>query len=469
MKKKLLLGISLAALSAGAMMGCVQNDGKVHISFWHTMGQTNQAWLNERITEFNKIYPDVVIEHTAQGGYDDLKSKISKAIPAGTTPTMAYCYPDHVADYLVAGAVEELTPYIDNEAYGFGKKEAEDKDLGDLGKDDYISGYWSEGTNYVNKDGSAAPGVYSLPFSKSTEVMFYNKTAFDANGWSVPKTWNELWSWAAIAKKTYDDKDISLTPIGYDSDANLLITLFEQYQIPYTSAETNAETGHFLFNNDRAKSLVKDLVGYFNEKLFVTQGTSSSNTYTSNLFIKGAAKGGCLITIGSTGGTGYNFPTSSETEKGGSFEVGVAEIPQADESNKKVIMQGPSMCFFKRASEEQKKYAWLFYKYLTNTDNSASYSYLTGYQPVRESSYESEYYDQYDESLDAGTKYELIHQVTEFIPTIKDHYFTSPAFEGSTAARAEMEGLLAAVCNNGTPVETAFEDALTNCIFSQNS
>lgn len=468
MKKKLLLSVGLAALTAGVLVGCGQNDGKVHISFWHTMGQTNQAWLNERITEFNAMYPDVVIEHTAQGGYDDLKGKISKAIPAGTTPTMAYCYPDHVADYLVAGAVEELTPYIDDATIGLGKKE-EDKDLGDLGKDDFITAYWNEGNAYVNGDGTAAPGVYSLPFSKSTEVMFYNKTAFDENNWTVPTSWNELWAWAKKAKEKYP----GVIPVGYDSDANFLITLFEQYQIPYTSATTTPDKGHFLFNNKRAKDLVRDLADYYAEKLFVTQGTSSQNTYTSNLFVKGAVSGGCLVTIGSTGGTGYNFPSKQndkgETVSGSAFEVGVAEVPQADESNKKIIMQGPSMCFFKRASQEQKKYAWLFYKYLTNTDNSASYSFLTGYQPVRTSSFSSPYYDEFKEGQDEGTKYELIHKVTQFLPQVKDDYFTSPAFEGSTAARDQMEGLLAAVCNNGTSVDKAFEDAETNCVFATNN
>jgi len=129
-------------------------------------------------------------------------------------------------------------------------------------------------------------------------------------------------------------------------------------------------------------------------------------------------------------------------------------------------MQGPSVTFFKRASAEQKKYAWLFYKYLTNTDNSASYSFLTGYSPVRTSSYSSSNYDQYDETTMSNTKYQLIHEVSQLAVTITNDYFVSPAFKGSTAARDEMNKILAAVCNNGTSVADAFQNALTACVFA---
>jgi multiple sugar transport system substrate-binding protein len=457
---KLLVGIGTAIMLLSTLTGC-GDDGKVKIVFWHTMGQANQAWLNERIKEFNKLYPEVSIAHAAQGDYAGLKTKISSAIPAGTTPTMAYCYPDHVADYLVAGASEDMTSYINSTEYGLGVNPS-GKDLGDKAASDFVPAYYDEGQHYVDKNGVSVSGIYSLPFSKSTEVMFYNKTIFAKEGWTVPTTWTELWTWAAKCKEKYP----TATPLGYDSDANMLITMFEQLQIPYTTATTSGQNGHFLFNNDDAKSLVTELLSYYKKGYFVTQGTSANGSYTSTMFTKGAVANGCLMTIGSTGGTGYNWPANSESDPTGAFAVGVAEIPQFDSNHKKLIMQGPSVTFFKRASAEQKKYAWLFYKYLTNTDNSASYSFLTGYSPVRTSSYSSSNYDQYDETTMSNTKYQLIHEVSQLAVTITNDYFVSPAFKGSTAARDEMNKILAAVCNNGTSVADAFQNALTACVFA---
>src|SRR5574344_1584590 len=103
---------------------------KCDITFWHTIGKANLDTLNTMITQFNKVYPGITITTTSQGGYDQLKDTVSNAIPAGTTPTMAYCYPDHVAEYLAAGAVAKMDDYINSPVYGLGV----DKGLADLGQ-----------------------------------------------------------------------------------------------------------------------------------------------------------------------------------------------------------------------------------------------------------------------------------------------------------------------------------------------
>ena len=105
----LLLPLTMMAISLGACGN--KKGGKTKVTFWHTMGQGLQEVLDRVIQEFNKKYPNVEIEHAAQGGYDDLEDKIKTAIPAGTTPTMAYCYPDHVAEYMESNAVIDMKSY----------------------------------------------------------------------------------------------------------------------------------------------------------------------------------------------------------------------------------------------------------------------------------------------------------------------------------------------------------------------
>jgi N-acetylglucosamine transport system substrate-binding protein len=53
--------------------------------------------------------------------------------------------------------------------------------------------------------------------------MFYNKTAFDTNGWTVPTTWDEMWALCQQIKGTAGYENVN--PLGYDSDANWYITL----------------------------------------------------------------------------------------------------------------------------------------------------------------------------------------------------------------------------------------------------
>ena len=50
----------------------------VTVVFWHTMGKENQIILDGWIEEFTAMYPNIKIEHAAQGGYDDINDKIKK-------------------------------------------------------------------------------------------------------------------------------------------------------------------------------------------------------------------------------------------------------------------------------------------------------------------------------------------------------------------------------------------------------
>ncbi|MGM9873878.1 MAG: extracellular solute-binding protein [Bacilli bacterium] len=439
-----ILLIGLAAMSLSTLSSCKSGDGKTHVKFWHTMGQANQGLLNRMIAEFEAANPDIVIDAFSQGSYDDVADKIKEAIPSGTTPTMSFCYPDNVADYIEAGAVEELTSYIENSDYG----------IPDLA--DYNSSYWAEGTSYQIE------GTYSVPYAKSTEVLFYNATVFEENNWEVPTTWDELWTLARQIKAKYP----TVTPLGYDSDSNLFITLCEQYGIPYTTSHPADGESYYLFNNEQAKAMVEELKGYYNEGLFVTKGTSPNSSYTSTQFTNGKL----VLSIGSTGGTTYN--------KSLNFNIGVAPLP-AGSKNRHVVSQGPSICFFKRAKANEKVAAWKFYTHITNSVNTANYSISTGYEPVRTSSYSTDVYNAYIQTggniNTAGTAFvnrleednNLLATAAKCTSTFypPEQYFTSPIFPGSDTARDAVGGIIPNVLRGTKTVDQAFTDALTQCVF----
>ena len=54
-------------------------DGsEVTIVFYHTMGAKLREVLDRYIVEFNKLYPNIKIDHQQVGSYDDVRDKISK-------------------------------------------------------------------------------------------------------------------------------------------------------------------------------------------------------------------------------------------------------------------------------------------------------------------------------------------------------------------------------------------------------
>ncbi|MBQ5362030.1 MAG: extracellular solute-binding protein, partial [Clostridia bacterium] len=90
-------------------------DGsEVTITFSHTMNATYQGVLDQYIAKFNEMYPNIHIEHSQVGGYDEVRDQIKTELTAGNQPNIAYCYPDHVALYNVAKAVVPLNSFINS-------------------------------------------------------------------------------------------------------------------------------------------------------------------------------------------------------------------------------------------------------------------------------------------------------------------------------------------------------------------
>ena len=460
MKAKRLLALLPLFLAIPALSGC-GDDGKVHVTFWHTMGKELQANpLGYIIKEFEAANPGIVIDHTQKGGYDDIYENISQAIPAGTTPIMAYCYPDHVADYNTSKACIDLTQYINDPELGFSEEDGEIAD--------FIDAYWREGQEYLDE------GIYSVPHCKSTEMVFYNKDVFTAKGWTIPETWEDLYDLLKVIKadSDYATKE-GFVPFGYDSDANFFITLCEQYGIPYTHLDKENNIGSADFNNAAAKNMVKELQKWYDEGLLKTQGTSGG-AYTSTQF----TEGNLLITVGSTGGTKYNFSEnfetavapmphpSTDTEKRFDFFKDTNVTPLEGANNDHIIMQGPSICFFKKGTQEQKVAAWKFYKYLVKTMNSAAWCVESGYSPVRKSSFESDKLISYLEDESQVGKYSLIQKTAGAYESLTNRYYVSPAFPGSTTCRAEVDGILSNVFMGTKDLNKAFADAIAKAEFA---
>ena len=423
----------------------------VTITFYHTMGEALRTVLDKYIVEFNKLYPNITVEHKQVGGYDDVREQIKTEITVGDQPNIAYCYPDHVALYNVAQAVQTLDDLIaSTETVTRADGTTEQLGLTQQQIDNFIDGYYNEGKQFG--DGK----MYTLPMSKSTEVFYYNKTFFDQNGLSVPKTWDELKTLCATIKEI----DPNCIPLGYDSEANWFITMCEQYGSPYTSA-----TGeHFLFDNEQNRAFVAEFRDWYKKGYVTTQEISGG--YTSALFTKDPAEdGNCYMCIGSSAGANHQIPKNDDGSF--KFEVGIASIPQVKAEAPKVISQGPSLCIFKKANAQEVLASWLFVKFLTTTvDFQAEFGMTSGYVPVLENVTDNAIYA---EELNNANGYESLPLLaTKVCLQQMDAYYTSPAFNGSSAARDEV-GKLMQVCLTTTEsdvaaaIKKAFADAVAEC------
>ncbi len=427
-------------------------DGSaVTIKFYHTMSATNlQPVLETYIKEFNKLYPNITIQHEAVGGYDDVRNQISTELTAGNEPNIAYCYPDHVALYNLSGKVAHLDNLINStEEYTRADGTTEILGLTADQQADFIKGFYDEGRQFG--DGF----MYTMPFSKSTEVLYYNKTFFKKHSIQVPTTWDELETVMAKIKEI----DSTSIPLGYDSESNWFITMCEQLGSPYTSATAP----HFLFDNATNRNFVERFKGWYNNGWVTTQEIYGS--YTSGLFVEQAAdKSRSYMSIGSSAGATHQRPAKDADGKY-PFEVGIAPIPQANASNPKVISQGPSLCIFKKANPQEVIASWLFVKFMTTTVAfQARFSMASGYVPVLKSVATNPVYAEHLANADGGDGIAALS--AKVCMEQESYYYTSPAFNGSSKARDEV-GLLIVACLTGTKtIDQAFTFAIEECEYS---
>ncbi|MCD8204409.1 MAG: extracellular solute-binding protein [Coprobacillus sp.] len=470
-----------------------RGDPDVTVTFWHTFGKTIQDTLDRKIEDFEDLVWEneglnVEIVQSYRGGYDDVLSNVLQGFSAGNVPTIAVAYPDHVADYLnmeenPGDYVVNLDKYINDSKVGFGKE----KWLGDeYGIDDFISAYIEEGQQFVYE------GTYLIPLMKSTEVMFYNIDIVEPllqsmtslsedseyhislegqtiNQYLSSISWDELmkigeYSIATDENGDYiwndnnapskrNDEDTSFYPVFYDSDSNLFITKMLQNEIPYSSVNQETNVGSIDFETGDARTaaeaMVEELKDEYDAGVLTTKGCLGE--YGSNYFIDEQA----IFSIGSSGGTGYQLPSSD------SFKVGVCSVP-ADNNNPLYVCQGPSLTVLRNPSltddenDMRNLYAWKFIKYLTNADvNVELCTYGSeGYSPVRESAYVT---DEYQDYLLWGEEYADTARV---VTDLGNSYFTTAVFPGSATLRDQVGGIVTEVLLGHSEISSAFTNAI---------
>ena len=426
----------------------------VEITFYSSMGETLRTIVegfyaavpNDGIEQFQELYPNITVKFEYQSNYDATRDLVKQELGVGAGPNISYCYPDHVAMYIRTGKVIALDQFIEHEVLGLTAEQ----------QADFLEGFYNEGRQFAEVNGYN--WMYTLPFSKSTEVLYYNKTFFEKNGLEVPKTWDDV---EALCKRIKEIDPDSI-PFGYDSEANWFITMTEQLKSGYTTTEGDE---HFIFDNPTNREFVKRFAKWYADGLVTTE--ELNGTYTSNLFKVQDSYFG----IGSTAGASYQRPNKNADGEY-PFEVGIASIPQADASNPKVISQGPSLVLLDSGDSQENIAAWLFMKFLTTTTElQAAFSDVSGYVPVIKSVSNLQWYKDKLDNANGGDN--ITYLSMKVCLEQEKYYYTSPAFNGSSTARDQV-GIILRKCMEGyaggnidAVIDEQFKNAMSECLMAE--
>ena len=446
-------------LSAFAVPESFDETRNYEITFWakNDTNKTQTAIYQKAITDFEGIYPNIRVNLRLYTNYGDIYNDVITNISTGTTPNVCITYPDHIATYLTGtNVVVPLDDLFADASYGLG---------GDQVRFDSVKE--EEIVPQFLKECSFDDHYYALPYMRSTEACYVNKTYVEKLGYTLPETltWDFIWEVSEAAMEKDADGNFKVNgqnvmiPFLYKSTDNMMIQMLYQKGAGYSD-----EAGNIEIFNDTTAELLKTIAGHAATKAFSTFKISS---YPANFLNAGQ----CIFAVDSTAGAtwmGTDAPLCDISEdKLVSFETEVMMVPQFDPGNPKMISQGPSVCIFNKADPQEVLASWLFTQYLLSDEVQTAYAETEGYLPVTIRAQQSEEYQNYLARIgeDNNVHYEVKIKASELLMAHLDDTFVTPVFNGSASLRDGAGQLIESTVKSVRRGETV-DDAYISKLYS---
>ncbi len=444
------------------------------ITFW-AKNDTNKNQTNiyeKSIENFEELYPNIDVNIRLYTDYGKIYNDVITNISTDTTPNVCITYPDHVATYLMGeDTVVPLDDLFDDEKYGLSGSEIR---YDAPSKEEIIPEFLSEcklGNNY-----------YAIPYMRSTEVCYVNKTYVEQLGFEMPEvlSWDFVWEVSEAATEKNDDGTYKINgqkvmvPFIYKSTDNMMIQMLKQEGQPYS--DTQGNIGLF---GDATKNNLMTIASHTKTGAFSTFKISG---YPANFLNAGQ----CIFAVDSSAGStwmGTDAPLSDIAEDSiVHFETAVYPVPQfmdsegnvlvddtegvlTDDARYTMISQGPSICVFNKKDPQEVLAAWLFAQYMLTNDVQIAYSETEGYVPVTSKAQESSDYQDYlsRQGEDNNTYYDVKIEATKLLLDNQKYTFVTSVFNGSTSLRDAAGQLVESVTKSvrrKTEIDDAYLDQL---------
>ncbi len=416
--------------SAFSVPDSFDESRQYEITFW-AKNDTNKTQVdiyNKAIADFQTLYPNITVKLRLYTDYGKIYNDVITNIATNTTPNVCITYPDHIATYLTGrNVVAPLDALFADEQYGLGGSALR-----------YDGPTAEELIPRFLEECAFSGSHYAVPFMRSTEACYVNKTYVEALGYQLPETltWDFVWevSEAAAAAKNPDgtfavNGQQVLLPFLYKSTDNMMIQMLRQKDAGYSTPD-----GEVLLFNDTTESLLYDIAAHTASGAFSTFKISG---YPANFLNAGQ----CLFAVDSTAGAtwmGSHAPLSDiSADKYVDFETAVMTVPQFDPDHPQMISQGPSVCVFNKDDSQEVLASWLFAQYLLTNDVQIAYAQTEGYVPVTLKARQSAAYQDYlaQEGADDQLHYDVKLKASRLLLDNVDNTFTTPVYNGSTSLR----------------------------------
>ncbi len=348
--KTLVVGVSMLSLTSMAAAT------ELTMFYPVAVGGPLTKLVDNLVNEFQAEHPDIKVKATYSGNYSDTMTKAMTALKGGNPP--------HLSVILST----EIFTLMDNKAI--------------VAYDDLVSSEqekkWLDSFYPALMENSRTGGkTWSIPFQRSTIVMYYNKDAFRKAGLDPekpPATWDEL---VEMGKKlVVKDGQGAVKQWGIEIPST---------GYPYWMFGALTRQNSEVLMNDSGTETYFDKPGIvealdFWQKLgkdhaIMPSGTIEWGTLRSDFLEQKTA-----IMWHSTGNL-------TAVKKNATFDFGVAMLPAGKERG--TPTGGGNFYIFAKTTPEERAAALTFVKWMTQPSRTAQWSIGTGYLGTRPDAYDT--------------------------------------------------------------------------------
>jgi sn-glycerol 3-phosphate transport system substrate-binding protein len=350
MQRRDFLKLSAAsALTAALPIGGAHAADAIELPMYYpvAVGGPIAKIMDGYAAAFHKANPDVRIRPIYTGSYQDTTIKALTALRGGgnSAPKMA-----------VALAVDIFTYYDQDVLVA-----ADDLAKGDKA---WLDGFYPAFLANSRMDDK----TWSVPFQRSTPVLYWNKAAFKASGLDperAPADWNEMQDYARRLTRAHNAKSITDWGIQIPS-SGFPYWLFQGLAIENGQARlASADGAHTHFDSPETVGALEYMVGLARKSRVMPRGIINWGTTPQDFF-----KGRCAMMWTTTGNL-------TNVRKHAPFPFGVGMLPKHKRYG--APTGGGNLYVFNNTTTEERAAALRFIRWVTAPEQAADWGMQTGY------------------------------------------------------------------------------------------
>ncbi|MGM0700933.1 MAG: ABC transporter substrate-binding protein [Pseudomonadota bacterium] len=403
-----LSGLAAAGLLVAGQVAAQQEPVELTMYYPVAVGGALTEVVDGLVADFEAEHPDIAVDAIYAGNYDDTRVRAMSAVEAGDAPQLSVMFSIDLYELLEQDVIVAFDEVVESDE-----------------EREWLDSFYPA----LMENGTLDGQTYGIPFQRSTIVLYWNKDAFEAAGLdpdTPPESWAEMAEMAAAVREASDGEQwgVMVPSTGYP------YWMFQAFAFQNGHRLMSEDGTEVHFDDPAAVEALEYWVALANEHAAMPDGTIEWGTLRQNFIEESTAM--------MWHSTGNLTAVKNEAD----FDLGVAMLPMNVQRGSPT--GGGNFYLFKDASEQERRAAMTFIRWMTAPERAAAWSIETGYMGVSPAAYETEALQDYVEEFPpaAVARDQLEHATAELA-----------TYQGGRVRRALDNAVQAALTGQMTPKE----------------